>query len=177
MPTQSRQQGAPAIIVQCLVEALFATSLSQRVDELLSKHAGQALFREQEAALAGDPLAIGTERAVGHQRMHMQVAQQALGPGVEHEREGQHAAESAQVGAERDQSLRRLREQDVGDQPEVAASQAVQGMRNGKNQMHVWHRQQFPVARRYPLLLGAGLALWVMAVSIEAQCPRYLYAY
>jgi hypothetical protein len=27
------------------------------------------------------------------------------------------------------------------------------------------------------LLLGAGLALWVMAVSIEAQCPRYSYAY
>lgn len=119
--------------------------------------------------LAMHPLPVVAERAVGHQRVHMQVAQQILGPRMEHQREGQRAAQPERTGAEREQRLCTGREQDVSDEAEIAAGQRVQRMRQGEHQMHIGHRQQFPLTRRDPLFLGAGLALRAMPVPAAVK--------
>ena len=141
MTTQRRQQAGPVCAVAYRAKTQRVARLLERIDELLAEHLRQGLDRKQEVRLAVYPLSALAERTVGHQRVHMQVAQQVLGPRMKYQRQGQRAAEPTRIGAEFEQRLRARGEQDVGDEPEVAAGQAVQCVRNSKHQVHIGHRQ------------------------------------
>jgi hypothetical protein len=160
-------KGGPCRVADAAIalQPSLCASLCQGIDELRAEHVRQRLDREQEAAATANPLSLRRQRAAGNQGMHVQVPHQVLRPGMQHQRERQPAAQPARVGAEGGQCRGGRREQDVGDAAEVMAGQAIERMRDGKDQVRIGHRQQLPMSGGDPLFLRAGLAARAVAVA------------
>ena len=143
----------------------------QGVEELGPEHLRQGMDREQEARVAfrPDPFAVRIQPAASHQDMDVEVEAQILGPGVQDQGERGFRAEPAGVGGEFVKRCGDAAHQRVIRPLGVKPRQAVQLVRQRKDQVRVRDRQQFGDAPPRPLVFCARLAGGAMAVAARME--------
>ncbi len=143
----------------------------QGIEELGAERPRQGADREQEARVAfrPDPFAVCIEPAASHQDMDVEVAAQILGPGMQDQGERRFRAEPAGVAGEFGERFGDAAQQRVIRPLAVKPRQAVQPVRQRKDQVCVRGRQQFGDAPPHPLVFCARLAGGAMAVAARME--------
>jgi len=141
--------------------------LAQCFEVLSPEHSRQCPHRKEKAWLGGEPaLAVGRERAAGHNAMHVDMVAKILAPRVQHHRYSEFAAEPAGIGGELAQSRRGATEQQVVHEAWVSEGEHVELVREGKDDVEVLlDREQIGAPSLHPTQLGQGLAAGTVAIA------------
>ena len=114
------------------------------------------------------------------QTVHMEVRVEELVPGMEDHDATQLAAEV--VPTELEQRLTSGCKQEAEKQPFCAQDERVEGVRQGKDGVKVWHREEVGLAVCHPLRFGEALTLrtvpiatGVVGVALEAALRALLH--
>ena len=140
-------------------KALFSPAMNFPRNTLL-KH----LYGQEESVTRVYPaLVIGRKATGWDHAMDMRMDLQILSPGVQNAEETDLCAQMFGIGCDLQQSRGAGAEQKVIDDFLVLQSQPCEFVRDGKDHMHVFNRQQFFIAIGEPLIAGIGLALRTMS--------------
>jgi hypothetical protein len=135
------------------------------------------VHREQEVGCAPghDPLVgaarLGAQGPAGHQRVHVQVAAQVLGPGMQHQRKGAGATQPAGIGGKLAQGLGGALHQRFVDPARMRRGQAIEFMGQREHQVAIRHIQQLGQPGGAPGIACAGLTLRAVPVAAGVPAP------
>ena len=134
-------------------------SALQAFGKLSAKHLAKHLDRQKESVARVNPvLVIGRKTTGRDHAMDMRMNLQILSPGVQDAEKSDLRAQVLWISCDLQQRCGAGTEQKVIDDLLVVQSQPREFVRNRKDHMHVFNRQQFFVAIGEPRIAGIGLA-------------------
>jgi hypothetical protein len=127
-------------------------------------------YRQEEGRARVDPArAVGGEPPGRHDAMDVGMMLQALAPGVEDQQSADRGPQALGVGGDLEERGRRRAEEEVVHDALVHERQPREYLGHGKDDVHVAHRQEFPLARGHPQVAGRGEALGAMSIPAAVE--------